>query len=93
MSEMDAGRDQLSFSEVNLLLLLDTAGVTLTRPDGSVRWALDADDVCDLLQLAVELFADWCGPAINAATVRERAASLLGTTAAVAPGGQHRGSR
>ena len=93
MSEMDAGRDQLSFSEVNLLLLLDTAGVTLTRPDGSVRWALDADDVCDLLQLAVELFADWCGPAINAATVRERAASLLGTTAAVAPGGQHQGSR
>ena len=92
MSETAAGRDQLSFSEVNLLLLLDTAGVTLTRPDGSVRWALDADDVCDLLQLAVELFADWCGPTTNAATVRERAASLLGTTAAVAPGG-YRGSR
>jgi hypothetical protein len=92
MGEADAGREQLSFPEANLLLLLDTAGVTLTRRDGSVQWALDADDVCDLLQLAVELFADWCGPAINAATVRKRAASILGTTAAVAPGG-HRGSR
>ncbi len=92
MSETHAGCDQLSDSEINLLLLLDTAGVTLTRPDGSVRWALDAEDVCDLLELAVELFADWGGLTMSAATVRARAGFLLGTTAAVAAGG-HRPSR
>jgi len=92
MGKSDSAVVKLSDPEINLLLLLDTAGVTLTRPDGSVQWALDADDMCDLLQLAVELFADWCCLINNAATIRERAASLLGTTAATAAGG-HRGSR
>lgn len=92
MSEAHAERDQLSLPEINLLLLLDTAGVTLWRPDGAVRWALDAEDVCDLLELAVELIEDWCGSTVSAAAVRTRAAALLGTTAAVAAGG-HRASR
>jgi hypothetical protein len=82
MSESHAGRDQLSPAEINLLLLLDTAGTTLHRPDGRVQWALDADDVCDLLELAADLLADWGGgPGIGVAAVRARAASLLGTTA------------
>jgi hypothetical protein len=92
MGEPAATPTQLTDSEVNLLLLLDTAPVTLTRPDGNLYWALDADDVCDLLQLAVELFTDWCGPTPSVATVRERAARLLGLPAPVAAG-RHRGSR
>jgi hypothetical protein len=92
MSEAQAGREQLSLPEINLLLLLDTADTTLHGRDGAVRWALDAEDVCDLLELAVDLIADWDGPTINAATVRARAAWLLGTTAPVAAGG-HRASR
>jgi len=48
-------KDELSVPEVNLLLLLESAGTTLHRPDGSVLWALDADDMCELLELAVEL--------------------------------------
>jgi hypothetical protein len=92
MSEAHAGREQLSLPEINLLLLLDTAGATLCRPDGTVRWALDAEDVCDLLELAVELIDDWCGGTVSAAAVRARAAWLLGTTSAVAVGG-HRSSR
>jgi hypothetical protein len=81
MSQAGAGSDQLSLPEINLLLLLDSAGTTLHTWNGSIRWALDAEDVCDLLELAVELFADWCGQTVSAATVRERAAWLLGTTA------------
>ena len=76
MGEPDSGRDTLSLAESNLLLLLDSAGTTLHQRDGSVRWALAATDVCDLLELAVELLAEW-----DAKTPLEawtRAAWLLG---------------
>ena len=59
MSQTQTERGQLSTTEVNLLLLLDTAGITMTAPNGSVRWALDAEDVCDVLMLAHELIAEW----------------------------------
>jgi hypothetical protein len=78
MDEPDTGRDLLSVAEVNLLLLLDTAGHKLYMRDGSVRWALDADDVCDLLELACELLAEWGGELPSG--VRARAACLLGAT-------------
>ncbi len=92
MSEPDSGPDTLSVPELNLLELLDSAGVTFHRPDGSVRWALNAEEVCELLELAVDLFADWGGQTVTAATVRARATSLLGTTRAV-PVGCYRVSR
>ena len=82
MSESDAAVAKLSIPEVNLLLLLDTASVTLTRPDGAVRWALDTEDVCDLLELAVELVAEWGPTGIG---VRQRAASLLSLIACREP--------
>lgn len=88
MSESDSAPARLSTPEINLLLLLDSAGTILHGRDGSLRWALNAEDVCDLLELAVDLIAGWGGPSMNAAAVRARAASLLGTTVAVAVGGQ-----
>jgi hypothetical protein len=88
MSESDSAVVRLSVPEINLLLLLDSAGTTLHGRDGSLRWALNAEDVCDLLELAVDLLADWGSSSIGAAAVRARAASLLGTTAAVAVDGQ-----
>jgi hypothetical protein len=84
MGEPDVGPDQLSITEVNLLLLLDSAGTTLLGRDGSLRWALDAEDVCDLLELAVDLIADWSGKTTSGAAIRARAAALLGATTAVA---------
>ena len=93
MSEAHAGRDTLSVPEINLLELLDSAGCTLTGHDGSVRWALNAQEVCELLELvAVDLVAEWGGQTANAATVRARAAFLLGATTAVTVG-RHRASR
>ncbi|SRR6266545_6614159 len=83
MAEMQAERDQLSLLEANLLLLLDGAGVTMTAYNGAVRWALDADDVCDLLALAHELIAGW-----DAKTPQEtytRAARLLDVPIPVEP--------
>jgi hypothetical protein len=78
MGEPDSGRDTLSLAESNLLLLLDSAGTTLHRRDGSVRWALAATDVCDLLELAVDLLAEW--DAKTPLDAWTRAASLLGAT-------------
>ncbi len=75
MGEPAAIPDQLSARELNLFELLDSAGITMTAPNGKVRWALDADDVCELLALAHELLADW-----DAKTPRDaytRAARLL----------------
>jgi hypothetical protein len=84
MGEPDLGLDQLSIPEINLLLLLDSIRTTLHGRDGSLRWALDAEDVCDLLELAVDLIADWSGETANRATIRARSAALLGVTAAIA---------
>jgi hypothetical protein len=78
MGEPDSGRDTLSVAESNLLLLLDTAGTTLHQRNGSVRWALAAEDVCDLLELAVELLAEW--DAKTPLDAWTRAAWLLGAT-------------
>jgi hypothetical protein len=78
MGEPDSGRDTLSLAESNLLLLLDSAGTTLHGRDGSVRWALAAEDVCDLLELAVDLLAE-CD-ARTPLDAWTRAASLLGAT-------------
>ena len=78
MSESDSAVVTLSVPEMNLLELLDSAGCTLTGYDGAVRWALNAEEVCELLELAVDLFAEWGGQAVTAATVRARAAWLLG---------------
>jgi hypothetical protein len=89
MGEPAAIPHQLSLPETNLLLLLDTAGITMTASNGSVRWALDADDVCDMLALAHELIADW-----NAKTPREtyrRATHLLDVPIPAAPDGCHGG--
>ena len=69
---------KLTVPEMNLLELLDSAGCTLTGSDGSVRWALNAEELCELLELAVDLFAEWGGQTVSAATVRARAAWLLG---------------
>ncbi len=78
MSEAHAERDTLSVPEMNLLELLDSAGCTLTGYDGSVRWALNAQEVCELLELAVDLIADWGGGTVSAAAIRARVAVLLG---------------
>jgi hypothetical protein len=46
--------------EANLLKLLDQAGVKFySERDGTVRWALDADDVCTVVELAFYLFEEW----------------------------------
>jgi hypothetical protein len=78
MSEAPAERDQLSLAEINLLLLLDTAGTIQYRRDGSVRWALDAEDVCDLLEITAELVVEWGSIGID---VRRRATFLLSAIA------------
>jgi hypothetical protein len=73
MGEPNAGRDLLSVAEVNLLLLLDTAGHKLYMRDGSIRWALDADDLVCLLELGGEL----AGGSADAA-IWNRVGALLG---------------
>ena len=78
MGEPDTGIEQLSTSEINLLLLLESAGTKLYGPDGSVQWALKPEDVCALLELAVELIADW--DATTPAAAHARVAWLLGVT-------------
>jgi hypothetical protein len=82
MGEQDLGLDRLSIPEINLLLLLDGAGTTLHGRDGSLRWALDAEDVCDLLELAVDLIREWGSTGL---AVHQRAASLLRPTAGTTP--------
>ncbi len=76
MSESDAAVAKLTIREGNLLVLLDSAGVIMTRPDGSVRWGLNAEDVCELLELGFELISEW--NAKTPAEVWTRAAVLLG---------------
>jgi hypothetical protein len=46
ITEAHTGRDQLSLAEINLLLLLDTAGTTLHRPDGRAQWTLTTCATC-----------------------------------------------
>lgn len=43
-----------------------------------MRWALDAEDVCELLELAVDLIAEW--DAKTPVDAWTRTASLLGVT-------------
>ncbi|HYY80801.1 MAG TPA: hypothetical protein VFD04_16715 [Actinomycetes bacterium] len=64
----------LSGPEGQVLMLLDSAGTTLTsRQGGQVRWALDAADVCVLLELGAELAGAAVDPAVS-----DRLARLLG---------------
>ena len=59
----DAGSPAMttrSAMEANLLKLLDQAGVmTYSLPSGEVRWALNADDVCTVVETAFYLFREW----------------------------------
>jgi hypothetical protein len=68
--------DQLSIPEINLLLLLDSAGMTFYSHDGSIRWALSPEDVCCLLELTADLLPTWNATTPLAAWTR--AARLLG---------------
>jgi hypothetical protein len=60
-------------AEADVLQLLEAAGCTLTGRDGRVRWALDAEDVCVLLELGGELAGGQVDPATS-----NRVARLLG---------------
>jgi hypothetical protein len=71
-------QNQLSLPEINLLLLLDNTGMRFRGCDGSIRWALTPDDVCCLLELAVELLPAWGATTPLEAWIRS--ARLLGVT-------------
>jgi putative transposase len=50
----------LSVAEINLLLFLDGVDVkSYSRATGKLRWALDAEDVCSMVELAFDLFRQW----------------------------------
>lgn len=60
MTSQASDSHRLSVPELNLLELLATASVTwLDCRTGKVRWALDAEDVCSLVELAVDLLDQW----------------------------------
>jgi hypothetical protein len=64
----------LSDQECQVLMLLDSAGTTLTDcRSGRLRWALDAADVCVLLELGAELAGAAVDPALS-----DRLGRLLG---------------
>ena len=64
----------LSEPEGQVLMLLDSAGTTLTGcGSGRVRWALDAADVVCMLELGAELAGVQLDPATS-----DRLARLLG---------------
>lgn len=71
---------ELSEREFDLLMYLNSAGQIQRRWDGSVRWALDAEEVCDLLELGVELAAEWGTTAMH-----ERATDVLSLIARCEP--------
>jgi len=71
---------ELSEREFDLLFYLTSASHIQRRWDGTVRWALDAEEVCDLLELAVELAAEWGTTAMH-----ERATDLLSLIARCEP--------
>ncbi len=59
-SRATGSEPNLSVDEGNLLLFLDQVAVKLCdQEDGKVRWALDADDVCSVVELAFYLFREW----------------------------------
>jgi hypothetical protein len=68
----------LAEPEVRLLWLLDAADTSLVF-DGRLRWSLDADDLCELIGIALELPEVVSG---GVEDVRKRVAVLLGATAA-----------
>lgn len=70
---MPATPPTISQAEHEVLQLLDSAGCTMTSRDGRVRWALDADDVCVLLELGGELAGAAFDPDLS-----NRLARLLG---------------
>jgi hypothetical protein len=78
MGEPDSGLSKLTVPEGNLLLLVDTAGTKSYGYDGSVRWALNAEDVLPARTRRASL-AEW-EPKVPV-DAWNRAASLLGLTA------------
>jgi hypothetical protein len=57
--EAGEGR-KLSIPEINLLLFLNSIGVTsYNRATDQVELLLDAEDVCSLVELAFELLGEW----------------------------------
>jgi hypothetical protein len=52
---MTAATSPMGQAESDVLQLLEAAGCTLTGADGRLRWALDAEDICVLLELGGEL--------------------------------------
>jgi hypothetical protein len=79
--EQGAG-GKLSIPEINLLLFLNSVGVTsICRATGEVEWLLSAEDVCSLVELAVELFREW--QPSSALDAFNRTARLLGVAVTV----------
>jgi hypothetical protein len=75
--ESGSGVDPLTDPEVRFLWLLDGADTSLVF-DGRLRWSLDADDLCELIGIALELPEVVPG---GVEFVRKRVAALLGATA------------
>jgi hypothetical protein len=76
--EPDSGLTKLTVPEDNLLLLLETAGRKSYGYDGSVKWALNTEDVLPARTRRASL-AEW-EPKVPV-DAWNRAASLLGLTA------------
>jgi len=77
MGEPDAALDKLSDLEFRLLWMLDAADTALLF-DGRVKWSLDADDLCEVIEIALELPEVIPG---GVEAVRKRVAAVLGATA------------
>jgi hypothetical protein len=73
-SEPGSGIGALAEPEIRLLWLLDGADTALIF-DGRLTWSLDADDLCELIGIALELPEAVTG---GAEAVCQRVATLLG---------------
>jgi hypothetical protein len=71
---------ELSEREFDLLCYLTSASHIQRGWAGTVRWALDAGEVCDLLELGAELAAEW-----GTTNMHERASEVLSLIARCEP--------
>jgi hypothetical protein len=76
MSQAASIPDPLSVCELNLFLLLDRCGTARSTLDGRLRWLLDVNDLCELIELAANLLTCWS--ITTPAEAWKRAAALLG---------------
>jgi hypothetical protein len=77
---------RLSVPEINLLLFLDSIDVRGYRKrTGEVEWLLTAEDICSLVELALDLLHEW--QPTSSADAWDRAARLLGVPDPDAVGG------